>query len=310
MRPEGQGAPTVAYVLPLRWELSADLAERLADLAGYLQDLAPVADVVVVDGSPPHVFAAIDRLLADCCVGEHVDVLGAGGRNGKVAGVMTGVRHARHGVVVIADDDVRWLPDQVRSAVDGLGDGDLLRPANVLVAGPKSRLPWHARWDTGRCLLNRALGHDHPGSRVVRRSTLLAMGGYYADVLFENLELIHTMQAFGGRVVEAPDLLVARRPPSLGTFGGQRVRQAYDDLAQPGRLVLEAAVLPVVVWMLVRPGRRRWLPLGAAGVVATGGGGQAAGRWRRPPCDQRACRTGRPVSAGAEQPPRSAASRP
>src|SRR5699024_5501620 len=56
-------------------------------------------------------------------------------------------------------------------------------------------------------------------------------------------------------------------------FLSQRVRQAYDDFAQPGRLARELAVIPVALLL-----RRRPLVLVAAlaGVVVLA----AFGRWR------------------------------
>src|SRR3712207_6849145 len=42
-------------------------------------------------------------------------------------------------------------------------------------------------------------------------------------------------------------VLVRRLPPSAGHFLGQRVRQAYDDFAQPLRLTAELSILPLVL---------------------------------------------------------------
>ena len=50
--------------------------------------------------------------------------------NGKAWAVITGVRRARHDVVVIADDDVRWDARSLSSAADALRDCDLVVPAN------------------------------------------------------------------------------------------------------------------------------------------------------------------------------------
>jgi hypothetical protein len=116
---------------------------------------------------------------------------------------------------------------------------DLVRPQNFF-----DPLPWHARWDTARTLLNRAFGSDHPGTLGVRRAFLDRIGGYDGDVLFENLELVRTVTAAGGRVLDAPDMYVRRLPPSVGRFLEQRPRQAYDDLAQPLRLALFLALGP------------------------------------------------------------------
>jgi hypothetical protein len=69
------------------------------------------------------------------------------------------------GVLVVGDDDVRWSRAQLVEALAGMDDGvDLIRPQNRFVPAP-----WHARWDTGRMLLNRAAGGDWPGTMVVRR---------------------------------------------------------------------------------------------------------------------------------------------
>ena len=245
----------VEYVLPLRWSGGEDLAE----LTDYLRRLRSWADVTVVDGSPADVFDRNARAWGDLV--RHLAPEPWPGANGKVAGVVTGVRCARHEAVVVADDDVRYDAETLGDVVRLLARGDLARPQNVYTA-----LPWQARWDTGRILLNRALGTDHPGTLAVRRSTFVAMGGYDGDVLFENLELVRTVRAAGGTVVEAPQVFVGRLPPALPHFLGQRVRQAYDDLAQPARLVTELGVLPA----LALAARRRppALPMLAACVVA------------------------------------------
>jgi hypothetical protein len=244
------------YVLPLRWSDDAGLDE----LAAYLGELSRWIPVILVDGS--------DRVLFE----RHARVLPGGvqhrapepwpGGNGKVAGVMTGLRHARAERVVIADDDVRYTEDVLGRVVELLDHADIVRPANYFE--PR---PWHARWDMSRSLLNRALGSDYPGTFAVRRSRVLAAGGYAGDVLFENLELLRTVRAAGGREHRADDVLVRRLPPSARHFLGQRVRQAYDDFAQPPRLVAELSILPLVALALLM---RRPRLIGAAvlGLVA------------------------------------------
>ena len=142
---------------------------------------------------------------------------------------------------MIADDDVRYDEAGLTAVHRLLDRVDLVRPQNYF-----DPLPWHAWWDTGRTLLNRALGADYPGTLAVRRSTFLAMGGYDPDVLFENLELIRTVRAYGGTEAAPAWLYVRRLPPDAAHFRGQRVRQAYDDLAQPARLLTSLAVLPAL----------------------------------------------------------------
>ena len=245
----------VEYVLPLRWSDDTPLAE----LTDYLTELSAWVDVTVVDGSAPEVFdrhASRWRGLV-----RHVPPAPWPGRNGKVAGVVTGVRLARHEQVVIADDDVRYDLAGLAAVTDLLHEADLVRPQNFFDPSP-----WHARWDTGRTLLNRAVASDYPGTFALRRSTFLAAGGYDGDVLFENLELSRTIRAAGGRELCAESVFVVRRPPTAGHFLRQRVRQAYDDLAQPARLVVEASLLPTLATMAAR-GRLGWAVAGTMAVT-------------------------------------------
>src|SRR5215210_1739626 len=179
----------LTYLLPLRCE--AGHGDH-ADLRAYVEELAPVAELIVVDGSPPVAFA------------EHAAWFPPGVRhippdpallfaNGKVNGVTTGVHAASFEAVVIADDDVRYRPEQLRAIEQRLGTADLVIPANAFETPRSVPLPWHARWDTARTLLNRATGDDFPGTLAVRRSMFRSIGGYDGDVLFENLELIRTV---------------------------------------------------------------------------------------------------------------------
>jgi hypothetical protein len=228
----------LSYVVPIRWR---DGAQR-EELAAYLARIAPhCGEVIVVDGSAPEVFAANAAAWGEHAT--HVPV-GAGEESlmGKVGGVRTGVRLASRERVVIADDDVRYEPEALRRIEGLLDDHDLVRPQNYF-----DRLPWHARWDTARTLLNRSCGRDYPGTLAVRRSRMLAMGMYDGDVLFENLELIRTVRAAGGSVVSPLDLYVARVPPSAAHFWGQRTRQAYDDFALPLRMALWLAAVPLLL---------------------------------------------------------------
>ena len=246
----------LSYVLPLK---TSRPEEELRD---YVRRLAGiVADVVVVDASAPQVHAVHASWWGGCVTHVPPDpVLECA--NGKVWGVLTGLRLARYDVVVIADDDVRWDESGLRRVLALLADGDLVAPANYYAP-----LPWPARYDTARTLLHRALGADWPGTLAVRRRALEpAGGGYEGDVLFENLELVRTVEAAGGRVVWPLDLFVLRRPPETGHFLGQRIRQAYDEFARPAHLVPALAVLPLALGALAR---RRWRALLAAGLATT-----------------------------------------
>lgn len=263
-----------SYVLPLRWAEPGPIDE----LAGYLGSLnGEVEEILVVDGSPPPLFerhaAALDGVARH--LAPHPDLDFA---MGKVNGVLTGVRECSHDRVVLADDDVRYDAPALRRTVELLDEADLVRPQNYF-----DELPWHARWDTARSLLNRVFTGDRdfpvgdfPGTLAVRRDAFRASGAYDGDVLFENLELMRTIAASGGTVLTPLDLYVARRPPSAEHFLSQRVRQAYDDFAIPPRIAAFLAAAPLAAALLVR-GRGRWLGVAALASVAVAEVGRRRG---------------------------------
>jgi glycosyl transferase family 21 len=254
----------LSYVVPIK----AKDAQGWPELASYLHRLEDhVSEIVVVDGSPEELFQRHSR--------------DAGGRwrhlrpdssydfaMGKVNGVTTGVLAAREELVVIADDDVRYRPAELRRVAELLGSADLVRPQNYF-----EPVPWHAALDTGRTLLNRVwTGEefspgDFPGTLAIRRSTFEATGGYDGDVIFENLELMRTVRAAGGRVTTPLDLYVRRLPPTTAHFRSQRVRQAYDDFAIPVRMALWLAAVPALASALAR--RRFGLLAAVGGAVAS-----------------------------------------
>jgi len=255
----------LSYVLPLRWSEPGPLGE----LTAYLRRLSGwVEETIVIDGSPPPLFARNAVALAG--VAWHLppdrDLDFA---MGKVNGVVSGVRAAGHEAIVIADDDVRYERAALVRIAGLLGEADLVRPQNHF-----DELPWHARWDTARTLLNRVLTGDvdfpvgdFPGTLAVRRSSFMGSGAYDGDALFENLELMRTIRAGGGTVLTPLDLYVARRPPTTAHFLSQRVRQAYDDFAVPARIGAFLALGPLGLAAL-RRGHGRRVALGAAASVA------------------------------------------
>ena len=252
----------VSVVVPIRCDAACDGHDRLVRHLDAL--LLEGADAIVADGSD---HATFDRHRGVFAHLRHIAVAPRDGTNGKVAGVHAGVSAARHERVVLADDDVLYDADTVLALIRRLDGADLVLPQNVF-EGP---LRWHTVWDTGRSLLNRAFGHDYPGTMAIRRSAFVRAGGYRDDVLFENLELIRTIRAAGGRVRWADDLFVPRSPPAVGTFLHQRIRQAYDDLAQPLRLVVEASILPISVVLAVRrSGKLAWLGIGVMAAAEVG----------------------------------------
>jgi len=235
----------VSYVLPFRSE-----REPPDEFLRYVNALTDHVEVVLVDGSPPPVFAAInecrDRRVRHVRPDTDLDALA----NGKVRGVLTGLRAAAHDRIVIADDDVRYSTTALASIVASLDDADVVRPQNYF-----DPLPWHALLDTARTLINRTTGGDWPGTLAVRRSALMPEG-YDGNALFENLELVRTVETGGGRARCRYDLMVRRLPPSTRHFWNQRVRQAYDEFARPWRLATALAVMPTLGALLSTRRRR------------------------------------------------------
>lgn len=252
----------VSYILPLKASVS-----QTAQLTPYLRSLSRlVNEILVVDGSSQAVYAQHAAAWQPFVRHLRPEVQTP---MGKVGGVLTGLRHACHEHIILADDDIRYNEDTLRQTAALLEQAAVVRPQNVF--RPR---PWHARWDTGRTLLNRLWGGDWPGTLAVKRSVLEAAGGYRGDVMFENLELVRTVRAVGGHETVPLDLFVERRPPTVEHFLSQRVRQAYDEWARPKRFALQLSILPLVstlVW------NSWWKTLGL-GILAVAGAAEAGRR--------------------------------
>jgi hypothetical protein len=264
----------LSYVLAIRAESPVS-----AELVDYLRSLPVFVETIVVDGSTPSPFRDLQARCGPRIrhVAPDADVRHFA--NGKVAGVLTGVRLASFDKVVIADDDVRYEPRSLLAMSRALDDAEVVRPQNYF-----DPLPWHACLDTARTLLNRVSGGDWPGTLGVRRSMLLRTNGYDGDVMFENLELVRTVVAAGGRQRAPLALYVRRLPPSTAHFWSQRVRQAYDEFARPARLMAWLAVLPLASALFAWRGPIALCAAAAATVVAAEVGRQrASGRRVFPP---------------------------
>ena len=259
----------ITYILPIKSR------QRVGDeLISYLAHLCrseAVDEVIVVDGSDAEVFSDFARRCGPRVRHIPVDVDFRGFVNGKVSGVLTGVRHATHSRLILADDDVRHDAVTIARIADALGWADVVRPQNYF-----DPLPWHACIDTGRTLINRVTGGDWPGTFGLRREALVRTGGYDGNVLFENLELVRTIRASGGREHVALDLFVPRRPPDASHFWSQRVRQAYDEFARPGRLLFQVSLLPCVAGLTAIYGLKV-IAIAALAAVAVAESGRRVG---------------------------------
>ncbi|MEP6508364.1 MAG: glycosyltransferase family A protein, partial [Gemmatimonadales bacterium] len=153
----------LTYILPIKAS-----SPPSADLTDYVQQLRAMPDIelIIVDGSSSEIFEAHSIAFGDRVRHVAPDSELATPM-GKVGGVLTGVRLASHERMIIADDDVRYDEASLNAVSEQLGTADVVRPQNYF-----DPLPFHARWDSGRSLLNRMTGGDWPGTLGVRRSAL------------------------------------------------------------------------------------------------------------------------------------------
>ena len=237
------------YLLPIR-RVRANPAEA-EDFARYFGRLAAAGcEVLVVDGSPPEVFAAHGRAWEGACRHVAVDPRYRY-LNGKVNGVHTGVDLAGSEFIILADDDIRYTAADVARACEMLGRHEMVRPQNYL--GP---LPLWARTESARMLINRGTlrAGDYPGTCAFRRSTCLRVGHYDGDVLFDNEEIVRHFALQGADVLCATDFFVLKRPPTFEKWLEQRPRQAYEDFVMRAKTALFASLVPAALALAVFAG--------------------------------------------------------
>jgi hypothetical protein len=241
-----------------RVRFDADEAGRFGD---YFRLLAGAGcEVLVVDGSPHDVFAAHAEAWGGACVHTPVDPQYKY-LNGKVNGIHTGVSLAAHERVILADDDIRYTPDDVRRMAEMLDSFEMVRPQNYL-----RPLPAWARTEAARMLINRAwmAEGDYPGTLGVRRDAMRRLGHYDGDVLFDNEEIVRHFRAHGARIAYARDFFILKRPPSFRKWVEQRPRQAYEDFVMRAKTTFFATLLPALALLWLAAGWGWALAAGAA----------------------------------------------
>lgn len=262
------------YLLPIRRGIFS--AQEAAELAAYFQTLANAGcDLLVIDGSPAPVFQQHDQVWRAICRHEAVD-RSFGYLNDKVNGIHTGVNLAAVEHIILADDDIRYAASQIDRVCELLDNFEVVRPQNFLAP-----LPWWARMEAARMLINRATLRiaDYPGTCAFRRATMLRVGHYDGDVLFDNEEIIRHFARAGAAISYATNLFVQKRPPRFRKWIEQRPRQAYEDfgLRIKTALFFSLPILAVVIgygWGLKGVVFYLLALFSSASVLA------AAGRWR------------------------------
>jgi hypothetical protein len=212
------------YLLPIR--RTAFSAPEAAEFAEYFRRLGEAdCEVLVMDGSPAPVFEQNHQAWSSFCQHEEVD-RSFGYLNDKVNGIHTGVDLATSEKIILADDDIRYPASQIGRVCELLEDFEVVRPQNFL-----SPLPWWARMEAARMLINRATLRtaDYPGTCAFRRESMLRVGHYDGDVLFDNEEIVRHFAHEGAAINYATNLFVPKRPPRFRKWVEQRPRQAYED---------------------------------------------------------------------------------
>lgn len=228
------------YLLPIR--RTGFSATESAELANYFRTLNDAGcDVVVIDGSPAPVFQQHREAWHSLCRHEEVDG-SFGYLNDKVNGIHTGVKLAAVEKIILADDDIRYAPSEIDRVCELLDNFEVVRPQNFLAP-----LPWWARMEAARMLINRATLRiaDYPGTCAFRRDTMLRVGHYDGDVLFDNEEIIRHFARAGATISYATNLFVPKRPPNFRKWIEQRPRQAYEDFGLREKTALFFS-LPIV----------------------------------------------------------------
>jgi hypothetical protein len=251
------------YLLTIRRvRFDAGEADRFRDYFRLLKGAG--CEVLVVDGSPREVFAAYAGAWDGACVHAPVDPQYKY-LNGKVNGIHTGVSLAAHDRIILADDDIRYTPDNVRRMAEMLESFEMVRPQNYL-----KPLPAWAWTEAARMLINRAWMRegDYPGTLGVRREAMRRLGHYDGDVLFDNEEIVRHFRAHGACIAYARDFFILKRPPSFRKWVEQRPRQAYEDFVMRVKTIFFAALVPALALLWLASGRG-WA-LAAAAAVAFG----------------------------------------
>jgi hypothetical protein len=226
-------------------------SDDAADFREYFDLLAGAGcEVLVVDGSPPDVFAEYGKAWGNACRHEPVDPQYKY-LNGKVNGIHTGVALAEHNRIILADDDIRYTPADVRRMADLLDIYDMVRPQNYFCP-----LPLWARTEAVRMLINRAWipEGDYSGTLGVTRNAMLRVGHYDGDVLFDNEEIVRHFRLKEARIEYARDFFLLKLPPTFEKWIEQRPRQAYEDFVMRAKTLFFASVPLVLLLTWLKAG--------------------------------------------------------
>lgn len=224
-------APAVSVVVPAYNEEVGIEAALRSLLASRYRDF----EVVVVDDGSTDRTAEIAAGIGDPRL-----VLVRQANAGKPAAINTGLRRARHEIVVMVDGDTVFEPDALWYLVQPLADPGVGAVSGNTKVGNRSGLlgRWqHIEYVLGFNLDRRMYDELQcmptvPGAiGAFRRAALEAAGGVSDDTLAEDTDLTMAVNRAGWRVVyEERARAWTEAPASLTALWGQRCRWSYGTM--------------------------------------------------------------------------------
>ncbi|MFG1946421.1 bifunctional polysaccharide deacetylase/glycosyltransferase family 2 protein [Nonomuraea sp. NPDC048826] len=224
--------PGVSVIVPAYNE-EAGIAATVRSLVSTAYP-GPVEVLVVDDGSTDRTAeaAAAPRLPGVRVIRQ--------ANGGKAAALNTGIRHARHEILVMVDGDTVFEPGTIGHLVRRLADPRVGAVSGNTKVGNRRGLigRWqHIEYVIGFNLDRRAFElldcmPTVPGAvGAFRRAALVALGGVSTDTLAEDTDLTMALCRAGWRVVyEERALAWTEAPASLGQLWRQRYRWCYGTM--------------------------------------------------------------------------------
>jgi hypothetical protein len=231
---------------PMAFQDLRSLGERCTLLTGE------GCEVVVVDASAPAAFDDHRRVLR--WVARHLPPAAAHLTvNGSLHLLEAAADFAQTNKVVVATPEAHYRSEDLQRVCDLLEEHEVVVPSEYL-----DPLPWWARIDAGRMLLQRAVvvSPDAAGTFGFRRDSLATIRrhGRPSDAG----DILHALATQGMELHDAADVFIRRTPPALGDWWRRRPHESSSRLSPAG-----AALFLTLIPLLVLAGL-----LGGAGLMA------------------------------------------
>jgi hypothetical protein len=194
-------------------------------------------EVVVVDASEPAAFDDHRRVLR--WVARHLPPAPAHlTADGTLHLLEASADFAQTNKVVVATPAAHYQPEDLHRVCDLLEDHEVVVPNEYL-----DPLPWWARIDAGRMLLQRAVvvSPDAVGTFGFRRDSLAAIRrhGRPSDAG----DILHALARQGMELHDAADVFIRQTPPALGDWWTRRPQQSR---LSPAGAALFVTLIPLL----------------------------------------------------------------